>query len=528
MQFSESFSCHASGYYISILTQDELQKLRPASQPAFTQVTWKKKMSTVPCDCAQRTSVTFQRRELEVCNDRHSHLNLTRVRGRITPRTTQDVIAIVNRVRESGESLSVAGSCHAMGGQQFASDAWLLDARGLNRVLDFDRSTGILHAQAGITWPDLMRHYIVAQRDGASAWGICQKQTGADRLTLGGAVAANIHGRGLSYAPFVQDIEALEVVRADGTVVQCDRRHHRELFERVIGGYGLFGIVTSVKLRLIPRQKVERVVELERIDRIIQRFEERIVEGYLYGDFQFSTAPEDPGFLNRGVFSCYRPVDRNTPIPEKQLRLSPSDWRRLLFLAHRNKLLAFNEYAEFYLQSSGQIYWSDTHQLSVYLDDYHARLDSAMHPAVPGSEMIAELYVPRGRLAAFMQDVRRDFLRHRVDFIYGTVRLIEPDRETLLAWARKRFACVIFNLHVDHDARGLAHSAEAFRRLIDMAIHHQGSYFLTYHRHATHEQLRACYPTFDRFLGDKRYHDPNEVFQSDWYRHYRREFRHNA
>ena len=478
-------------------------------------------MGTLSYDYAEPVSTALQRRGTEVCNDQHSRLNRTRVKGRIKPRTTADVVATVDCIRESGESLSVAGSCHAMGGQQFASDAWLLDTRDMNRVLDFDRSTGILHAQAGITWPELMRHYIVAQSDGASAWGICQKQTGADRLTLGGAVAANIHGRGLSYAPFVQDIEALEVVRPDGTVVQCDRRYHPELFKRVVGGYGLFGIVTSVKLRLMPRQKIQRIVALERIERIVDRFEERIADGYLYGDFQFSTAPEDRGFLARGVFSCYRPVERNTPIHAKQMRLSPADWRRLMFLAHRNKLQAFNEYADFYLQSSGQIYWSDTHQLSLYLDDYHGRLDHVMHSAVPGSEMITELYVPRARLAAFMDDVRRDFLRHRVDFIYGTVRLVEPDRETVLPWARERFACVIFNLHVDHDARGLAHSADVFRRLIDIAIHHRGSYFLTYHRHATHDQLRACYPTFDRFLHDKKCHDPQEVLQSDWYRHYR-------
>src|SRR3954466_16230723 len=138
----------------------------------------------------------------------------------------------------------------------------------------------------------------------------------------------------------------------------------------------------------------------------MQRFDERIRDGYLYGDFQFSTAPEDRGFLSRGVFSCYRPVAVETPIPPNQLRLSPADWRRLLYLAHCNKLRAFNEFADFYLQSSGQIYWSDTHQLSVYLDDYHGRLDDALQPAVAGSEMITELYVPRARLAAFMADVR--------------------------------------------------------------------------------------------------------------------------
>jgi len=457
----------------------------------------------------------------ELCNDRHSHLNPTSVRGRIEPRTVDEVASAVRGLALRGESMSIAGSCHAMGGQQFAQDAWLLDTRSMNRVLGFDRDRGIIHAQAGITWPDLMRHYVIEQRDGSTAWGIRQKQTGADRLTLGGAVAANIHGRGLTYAPFVGDIEAIEVVLADGCVVECDRRRNYDLFRRVVGGYGLFGVVTSVKVRLVPRQKVERVVALERIEHVIERFNERIADGYLYGDFQFSTATEDRDFLSRGVFSCYRPVDPRTPIPPDQVRLSPADWRRLLYLAHRNKMRAFNEFADFYLQSSGQIYWSDTHQLSVYLDDYHERLDSALQAPVPGSEMITELYVPRERLAAFMADVRKDFMRHRVDLVYGTVRLIEPDIETLLAWARDRFACVIFNLHVDHDARGKATSAAAFRSLIDIAIHHGGNYFLTYHRHATAQQVRACYPIFEEFLASKRRLDPQEIFQSDWYRHYR-------
>jgi len=457
----------------------------------------------------------------ELCNDRHSHLNPTSVRGRIVPRTVEDVASAVKGLHHRGESMSIAGSCHAMGGQQFAQDAWLLDMRSMNRVLGFDRDKGIIHAQAGITWPDLMRHYVVEQRDGATAWGIRQKQTGADRLTLGGAVAANIHGRGLTYQPFVGDIESVEVVLAGGEVVECDRQRNAGLFRLVVGGYGLFGVVTSVKLRLVPRQKVARIVELQRVEHIVDRFNERIADGYLYGDFQFSTASEDREFLSRGVFSCYRPVDPSMPIPPNQIRLSPADWRRLLYLAHQNKMRAFNEFADFYLQSSGQIYWSDTHQLSVYLDDYHERLDTAMQAPVSGSEMITELYVPRERLAAFMADVRKDFLRHRVDLVYGTVRLIEPDTETVLAWARERFACVIFNLHVDHDVRGKATTAAAFRRLIDIAIHYGGNYFLTYHRHATAEQVNACYPRFTEFLTAKRQLDPRETFQSDWYRHYR-------
>src|SRR5690242_536836 len=83
----------------------------------------------------------------------------------------------------------------------------------------------------------------------------------------------------------------------------------------------------------------------------------------LYGDFQYSIDMKSEDFLRRGVFSCYRPVDPLTPIPEKQRELSEKQWIELLTLAHTGKREAFERYAEYYLSTSGQIYWSDTHQL---------------------------------------------------------------------------------------------------------------------------------------------------------------------
>ena len=96
----------------------------------------------------------------------------------------------------------------------------------------------------------------------ALQWGIRQKQTGADSLTIGGAVAANIHGRGLTYPPFSADVVSLQLLCADGELVTCSRGQNPELFRMVVGGYGLFGVVVSVALQLVRRQKVERVVQL--------------------------------------------------------------------------------------------------------------------------------------------------------------------------------------------------------------------------------------------------------------------------
>jgi hypothetical protein len=118
-----------------------------------------------------------------------------------------------------------------------------------------------------------------------------------------------------------------------------------------------------------------------------------------------------------------------------------------------------------------------------------------------------------------MAAVRADAVEFEFDVIYGTIRLIERDDETVLAWAREPWACVIFNLHVDHTPHGLATATDHFRCLIDRAIEQGGSYYLTYHRWATAEQVRRCHPRLVEFLERKQAYDGDGVFQSDWYRH---------
>src|SRR5206468_10801906 len=134
----------------------------------------------------------------------------------------------------------------------------------------------------------------------------------------------------------------------------------------------------------------------------------------------------------------------------------------------------------------------------------------------PGAtEAITEIYCERDALERFMVDAAAQARRSETEIIYGTVRVVEADRETFLAWAKKPYACIIFNLHVVHTPRGIRRSADALRRLIDLGIKYGGSYYPTYHKYATRKQVQTCYPQFAEFLKLKRKHDPEEVFQSD-------------
>jgi FAD/FMN-containing dehydrogenase len=460
----------------------------------------------------------------EWVNDVHSRLNLTRVNSVQTPGSVDELCRIVRESAKHGREVSISGGRHAMGGQQFATDSTHLSLRGLNRVLGFDRTRGILNVEAGICWPDILDYTVSKQIESNWAWGIVQKQTGADELSIGGALAANAHGRGVGLKPFVQDVEAFTLVTASGERVHVSRNENPELFSLVIGGYGLFGVVSQVSLRLQRRYKIERVVEVLPIEALPEKVRDRIAAGFTYGDFQYKTDSSAKDFMRVGVFSCYRPISETKPIEVEHRQLSDSDWNSLLYLAHTDKGAAFDRYANYYLTTTGQRYWSDTHQLSYYNKNYVEYLSSVNPKFKTQSLMITEIYVPRESLLEFTQKLANEAQREAFDIVYGTMRLIEQDDETFLPWAKQDYACIIFNLAVEHNDEGIARAKRHFQLLIDRALEYGGSYFLTYHRWARKDQVLAAYPKLPDFLALKQKYDPDGVFQSDWFRHYQSMF----
>ena len=450
-------------------------------------------------------------------NDVHSRLNASQHEQVFQPQDEEGVAAAIGLANRAGQRLAVCGAQHAMGGQQFAQGGWLLDTRSLRGVRAFDSGSGRIRVGAGTRWPELQQ-FLITQRDArGGGWAICQKQTGADDFSLGGSLAANIHGRGLSLPPLVDDIEGFRLVLPSGERTRVDRAHRPELFAQVIGGYGLFGVVTEVELRLRRRQWLQRRVALCRRAELMQAFTQAISEGALYGDFQFAIDPRSEDFLDLGVFACYHPVDRARPAAaQQQHALSAEHWRELLWLAHVDKSQAFRRYSAFYLASDGQHYASDDHQFGVYLDGYHDAIDARLGHV--GSEVITELYVPPAALAAFLGEVAEAARSEAMDLIYGTVRLIRRDTETALAWAREDFACVVFNLHVRHDVAGRASLRRHLQRLIDIALGYGGSFYLTYALAARADQLRCAYPQIDAWLAAKRTLDPSCVLDSDFHR----------
>ncbi len=339
-------------------------------------------------------------------------------------------------------------------------------------------------------------------------------------MTLGGSLAANVHGRGLRFPPIVDDIESFDLLDARGKLHHCSRGENSELFSLAIGGYGLFGVVVQIRLRLTRRRKLRRVVERIAVKDLIDGFDRRVRDGFVYGDCQYAIDLDEDAASHPGIFSCYQPVSNDTPIPEDQKQLSAAAWGELYRLTRTDKKKAFEKYSNYYLSTTGQVYWNDTQQLAGNFQEYRQAVQSQR-----GTEMITEVYVAKEQVLDFMVAAHADFRKHKVDMTYGTIRLIEKDDATFLTWADRPYVCIVCNLHVLHTEEGKRQAAGHFQRILDLAIRHGGRFYLTYHRWATERQITACYPRFVEFLKLKKKYDPDERVQSEWYRHYKQMFR---
>lgn len=456
--------------------------------------------------------------EGERVNDVHTGLNPTQVSRIVRPTSSEELQALLKDCRKLNRVLAVSGSRHATGGQQFATDGILLDMRSMHRVVGLDVATGVLHVEAGIEWPELIQGYLDLQKS-EQRWGIHQKQGGADRMTLGGTLSANAHGHCLGSGPIVGDVEWITLVTPDGAKKCCSRAENKELFSLAIGGYGLFGVITEVGLRLVPRRKLRRNVEAVTTAEAIGLLEKRIAAGTPYGYFQYSIDETSHDFLRSGILTTYEPVAMETPLGTAATDLDAPMVAALLELAHKDRGAAYRRYAKLELAKDGNVEWADLHQLATYPAGYHQdiarRLDNG-----EGADLIVEVYVPRAELISFLEDARRTLLAAELPLVYGTIRCIEADKDSFLAWAKKRYACVIFTPHSGSEKMAFRKTGETCRQLLRAANKRGGSFYLTYNRFATRDDLEDAYPQFGEFLGLKKKYDPQETLQSDWYRYY--------
>lgn len=173
-------------------------------------------------------------------------------------------------VSANSHKLIARGAGRAYGDAALNADSRVVDLQRLNRMLDFDAETGILHAEAGVTLDEIIRVFLPRGFFPAVV-------PGTRYVTLGGSVAADIHGKSHHReSSLATQVLWLDLMLASGEVRRCSREENGDLFWATIGGMGLTGVILEVAMRL---RRVEsayikgEIIRVANVDEAIESFE---------------------------------------------------------------------------------------------------------------------------------------------------------------------------------------------------------------------------------------------------------------
>ncbi|GGH59679.1 FAD-linked oxidase [Comamonas phosphati] len=155
-----------------------------------------------------------------------------------------DVAAAIDLTRRLGLELAVRGGGHNVAGRAMVDGGVVADL-SLMKGIRVDVQRGTAWAQGGVTWGELDRE---TQLHGLAVTGGVVSSTGIAGLTLGGGIGWLMGKHGLA----LDNLLSVELVTAEGQVLQASRQQEPELFWALRGGGGNFGVATGFEYALHP------------------------------------------------------------------------------------------------------------------------------------------------------------------------------------------------------------------------------------------------------------------------------------
>jgi FAD/FMN-containing dehydrogenase len=159
-------------------------------------------------------------------------------------RGTADVAAAVRFARHHDLEIAVRGGGHNVAGTAVCDDGIVIDLSAM-RAVWVDPVERTARVQGGALWGDVDHE---TQVHGLATTGGIVGHTGVAGLTLGGGIGFLMRAHGLA----IDNLQAVEVVTAEGSVVRASADEHPDLFWALRGGGGNFGVVTSFRFALHP------------------------------------------------------------------------------------------------------------------------------------------------------------------------------------------------------------------------------------------------------------------------------------
>jgi hypothetical protein len=410
---------------------------------------------------------------------------------------------IINVVQKTTDKISIYGQKHSMGGHIVKKNGIAIDMTHINKIHNIDLQNQTITVGAGIIWSDIIKYLNKYGYSPMILQSYCS-------FSVGGSISVNAHGI-ISDDVLEKSIVQLKIIDTYGILHTCSRIINSELYSLVVGGYGLFGIIYEVTLKIIPNVNLKLLTMTH---------------------------------LNIDEFvSSYTKILKNPNVAAKLARINILDFDHIdlfIFIKSDSHIISnLSESSDTMSKVSRLLYkWIYPTKLGKMFRSYDINSNTTLNELIYESaqplcelysplitlnvsHVLQEYFIPTRYIKSWMLYLKKYFghnTYYKVNLLNITIRFIKQDSISFLKYARDKymFAFVCYfritnNDHGHNELKKINHD------LVNIALQCKGTFYLPYCIHYTEEQIHKSYPNINQFIVHKKLYDKQNRLSNTWY-----------
>ena len=442
-----------------------------------------------------------------------SQLNLTKVDTIIRVPDTKIQIErqlrdVLNHAQENDLRISIAGAQHSMGGHTIYPGGIVVNMLPYKHM-KLDTTSNILTIGSGALWEDAISYLDIYGKSVAVMQAFSS-------FSVGGSISVNGHGWQKDLPPISSSVVSFTLMDYKGDIIQCSRTENPELFKLVIGGYGLFGIILDVKLKVVDNTALQfKYVRLSP-EKYVEHYKKFVSDNpnvdLVFGRLRIS----DKQFLEEATLNFFEKVN-SKPLPIQQQNQKNAETKRLVFRSSVSS--EYGKRLRWDLETGmNRITRNSVFSRNELLSDHVSLIENN---DTSSTDLLHEYFIPERNFNQFIAAIKPILKDSAIDLLNITIRGVQKDEDSYMNYAREN----VFGFVFLFNQKKTKEQEEAMRiltnQLVDVAIKNEGTFYLPYRLHISKEKMRKAYPQSDAFFALKQKYDPKEVFSNKFYEHYK-------
>jgi FAD/FMN-containing dehydrogenase len=454
---------------------------------------------------------SFAQAQGNVLNDA-SELNPTKIYKHVTLNSGLDT-DYTNRLRmflaeavDNDRPFCASTARHSMGGHALPDEGLALTLS--QKWIEADTANKTYQVTAGTRWST-----VIAELD-KIGFSPTVMQSNND-FGVASTFSVNAHGWPVPFGPMGSTVRSIRLMRADGDVIKCSRDNHQDLFSLVMGGYGLFGLITDLELDMVPNARLTPTYTRVSGPDLGTAFADALAKDpsiqMAYGRLDISL----DRFFDDGLLVTYRPSADQKDLPPATGSGAVSYASASIFRAQLGS------------DSAKHFRWWTETTVGPELVGDSTRNSLMNEPVVTladgdagRTDILHEYFVPPDRFHEFVAHCQQVIPASYQQLMNITVRYVAADKDSLLAYAPEPRIASVMLFSQEKSVRAEADMARMTHHLVERVLSIGGTYYLPYRPHATIDQFRRGYPKAVKFAQKKRELDKGMTFRNRFWDNY--------